>query len=291
VNLVTPTYTQRQVVRQRACRTSTGATATANSYINGLAVQQRMSSYVQIATSFAVLSPVAKEPPLAVRLQQLKSNVSASNPTTTVCSTSRPATPMPIRLQGSRTRSRTECRLHPDHRRVGKQPVPDYCDGVPACLCAVQPLVARRRLSTLIAAGLLGVAIGVGLALCATRSMQASSRPRSSRPDSRPSRSARCRRPRHPEASDRDFGPSPAGRRRSGDPDQPAVRADRRAAAFESWSTSAVAEEGKTMVACNSPLLSAQLAWMWCSSRDLRRPRIAEYMELSERSPHVGSHG
>jgi len=84
-NLATPSYTaSAQLYVSSPPDGGSAATDAANAYLKTLAVQQRMSSYVPIATSFKVLEPVVVKLGLPYSWESLRSKVSVSNPTTTL---------------------------------------------------------------------------------------------------------------------------------------------------------------------------------------------------------------
>jgi capsular exopolysaccharide synthesis family protein len=282
VNLVTPSYSAsaKLYVSSPADSTSVDVNA-ANAYLKGLAVQQRMSSYVQIASSYQVLAPVVKKLGLPYGWEHLRSKVSVSNPTTTVL------------LDVSASDSNADQAARLANAVAGRMST--YIRTLEGSATSQSPITATvfqpafapsspsspRTTLYLIAAALIGAAVGIALALVRD-SLDASIKSTEEVADqfnavalgSVPYDRETSKRP-IAVSSGRGPGRAEAFRQ---------IRTNLQFAQIDEQPrsilvTSAVAEEGKTMVACNIAVTLAQLGVdVVLLEGDLRRPRVAEYM-------------
>jgi non-specific protein-tyrosine kinase len=282
VNLVTPSYSSSAKLFVSSPPNATSGTPSAElTYITGIAVQQRMSSYVQIATSYEVLAPVVSKLGLPYSWQHLGSKISASSPTTTdllnISASDSDAD------QAAKLANAVANRMSAYIRTIEGSPTAQS----PIIATVFQPAFAPSSPSSpqttlyLIAAALVGAAVGVGLALLRD-SLDASIK-------STEEVTARFKTvalgavpfdrdtPKHPIATSSGRGPGRAEAFRQ-------IRTNLQFAQIDEQPrsilvTSAVAEEGKTMAACNLAVTLVQLGVdVVLLEGDLRRPRIAEYM-------------
>lgn len=280
VNLVTPSYSaSAQLFINVPPDNSTSGGA--NAYANNVFAVERIASYTQIATSYKVLSPVVSKLSLPYGWQSLKGKVSAGSPANTVL----------LNISASDADSDTAASIA---NAVANSMVntirtiessPTVASPVTATL--VQPAFAPSSPSSpkttlyLIAAGLIGAAIGIGLALLresidvtVKSTEELTSRFKAVALGAVPlDRDT----PKHPIATVGGKGPGRAEAFRQ-------IRTNLQFAQIDEQPrsllvTSAVSDEGKTMVACNIAVTLAQLGVdVVLMEGDLRRPRVAEYM-------------